>query len=202
MTRLSLFCLHLLARLVLWIHLSVCLPLFVCRHHLPAFLFFFFFKVKRAALFCVFGPFAMFAPLTPPFRIHAFHYGTNFFFFFIHTRRFEKNWSDADSNVDVFRKLRAYLLTYLCSELPEPRRLDEVNSVLLETFFKCNTFRDMHNWWVHDEWLHLRVTQINPCDYETTQEGDYGKADTDEHNCTSKQRLQCSQILRKQACMC
>ena len=81
MTRLSLFCLHLLARLVLWIHLSVCLPLFVCRHHLPAFLFFFFFQVKRAALFRVFGPFAMFAPLTPPYRIHAFLCGTNFFFF-------------------------------------------------------------------------------------------------------------------------
>lgn len=184
MTRLSLFCLHLL---VLWIHLSVCLPLFVCHHHLPAFAA----RVFRPFR-CVCSSYSTVSYTCIPLRDKLF----------IRTRCFEKNWGDVDSNMDIFRKLRACLLTYLCGELPEPRHLDEVNSVRLETFYRCNTFRDVHYWWVHDERLHLRVTQINPCDYETTQEGDYGKADTDEHNCTSKQRLQCNQILRKQACTC
>lgn len=38
---------------------------------------------------------------------------------------------------------------------PGLKSLDEVNSMWLETFYRCNAFQGLHNWWVHDDWLHL-----------------------------------------------
>lgn len=79
---------------------------------------------------------------------------------------------------------------------PEPWSLDEVTSICLETFYRCNAFQDLHNWWVHDEWLHLRESpRLTPATMKPHRNPTY---DTIEHKNRSKHSLYCNQILRKQ----
>lgn len=56
-----------------------------------------------------------------------------------------RRFGNIDFSVYIFRKLQACLLTYSWSEMPEPWSLDEVTSIRLETFYRCNAFQDLHN---------------------------------------------------------
>lgn len=124
----------------------------------------------------------------PAHCMYTFHCKINFYVY----RRF----GNIDFSVYIFRKLQACLLTYSWGEMPEPWSLDEVTSIRLETFYRCNAFQDLHNWWVHDEWLHRRESpRLTPATMKPHRNPIY---DTIEHKNRSKHSLHCNQILRKQ----
>lgn len=147
---LPLFCLHLLPRLVVRIHLSLSLPVFFCHHHLLASLFS---STKHFSLGLTACPSEPECP--------AFHQVCSSYFNLLYICI--PLWNELlcipvtlkwIQRTLILNMQQACLLTYLWGEMPEPWSLDEVNSIRLETFYR--PLQDLHNWWVYDEWLHLR----------------------------------------------
>lgn len=125
---------------------SLSLPQFFCHHHLLAILF------SYSAFLC----FVFTAWLSEPAPcMCSGHCKFRFEIIFKHWFKYVCR-----------QKLHAWLLTYAWGEMPEPWSL-EVTSMRLETFYRCSAFQDLHNWWGTPP---QRITLINPCDYETTQE--------------------------------